>query len=161
MAGELMATFIAYIWRLIVILAGFGAASLAAATFFVIAGIMPLGNGADPAAFETVFDLAASALLLAVAVASFASLLLAAPVFILAILAEYFKWNGFLFHGVSGAVFGFAATGIWNGSRTVEGESHLVMVGAAAGIIGATVYWLIAGRNAGKLFERIIAERAQ
>jgi hypothetical protein len=156
-----LTTFLAYIWRLIVILAGFSAASLSAAAFFVIVGVMPLGNGADTAAFETVFDLAISALLLAAAVASFASLLLAAPVFILAILAEYFKWNGFLFHGVAGAIFGFAATGVWHAGRTVEGENQLVMVGAAAGIIGASVYWLIAGRNAGKMFERILAERRQ
>ena len=31
----------------------------------------------------------------------------------------------------------------------------------AAGLAGGITYWLVAGRNAGKLFERIVAERGQ
>jgi hypothetical protein len=154
-----MSTFFAYIWRLVVVLTGFGAAAVAAALFFVVAGVLPLTNGAQPDFADTVLDLAATTLLLAMAVAAFSSMLLAIPVVILAVFAEYFKWNGFLFHGVAGGILGLATTGIWHASRTVDGESHLVLVGAAAGIVGASVYWLVAGRNAGKLFETIIASR--
>ncbi len=156
-----MTTFLAYIWRLIVISFGFIAASAAASVFFVLAGILPFGNGAASVAFEPGLDITVTALLLAVAVASFAAFLIAVPVFILAILAEYFKWNGLLLHGVAGAVLGFAATAVWHVSRSVEGENHLALAGMAAGIIGASIYWLIAGRNAGQLFDRIVALRQQ
>jgi uncharacterized protein YjeT (DUF2065 family) len=161
MAGNKMITFLAYIWRLIVIFTGFAAAAIAASLFFVIVGLLSLENGADSAAFDTVLDLAGTMLLFATAVATFSSMLLAIPVFVLAIFAEYFKWNGFLFHGAAGALLGASATGLWQMSRSAEGQSQLALVGAAAGIVGAGVYWLVAGRNAGKLFERIAADRHQ
>ena len=156
-----MTTFFRYIIRLIVILAGLTFAALAAAAFFIFAGVLPLSAAVGPNGIETVFEIASTVLLLSLVVASFSLMIIIVPALGLAVLAELFSWNGYLFYGVSGAALGFAASGIWHASRTVAGESHLVLVGAAAGIIGASVYWLIAGRNAGKLFEQILASRSQ
>lgn len=154
-----MIAFFAYIKRLIVILCGFTLASIAASVFFVVVGVMPEGGGIDGSSIEIILNFLGSVLFFTIAVAAFSSMLLMVPAFILAIMSEYFCWNGLLFHGVSGAIFGGAATGLWHMSRTVEGESHLVLVGTAAGIIGACVYWWVAGRNSGKLFAQIIASR--
>ncbi|MGL4404491.1 MAG: hypothetical protein ACRCT6_01915 [Notoacmeibacter sp.] len=154
-----MTIFLAYITRLIVIMLAFAAASIAASVFFVLVGIVPAGGGVDGDGLDALLNFASMLLLLSVAVAAFSSMLLLVPAFVLALLSEYFGWNSLLFHGVSGALLGGSATGLWQSSRTVEGEGHLVLAGTAAGIVGAAVYWLIAGRNSGLLFEKISAAR--
>jgi hypothetical protein len=88
-------------------------------------------------------------------VAAFAATIVVVPVFILAILSEVFGWRRFLTYGVAGALIGCGGVFF---APTLP-QSAAFMAGIAAGITGAWAYWLIAGRNAGKLFERILAER--
>ena len=137
----------------------FGLATLAASAFFVLVGILPAGNGVEETGAEAFWNLASIIFLMGLTVAAFSSTLLLVPVFCLALMSEYFGWNGLLFHGAAGALLGASATGLWQFGRSADGETHLVLVGAAAGIIGASIYWLIAGRNAGKLFERVLEQR--
>ena len=129
-----------------------------ASVFFVIVGVLPPGvNHADP-----FWAYATNAAIMVIFIASFAGMLTGIPFFILAIISEIQGAKRMLFHCAMGAVLGGGATLFWqlNGNQN-QNENHLVLVGAAAGIIGASIYWLIAGRNAGKLFEKIIAERNQ
>jgi hypothetical protein len=154
MASEAMATFLAYVWRLIVILAGFAAACIVAAAVFFAS----LSLTVDPTGFdgETVADVIYGVLLVVMLFAIFSGMLVALPAIVFAVLSEALGWRGFLFHGVVGAALGAGATvfGAPNDGSTV------IMAGAAAGIVGGWAYWLIAGRNAGKLFDRITAERS-
>ena len=152
-----MSAFFAYLARIIIILIGFSLATLTAALFFVAVGILPLGvNVADP-----VWDIAITALFTAIIVASFAGMLTAIPFFILAIISEVQGAKGLLFHCSMGAILGGGATLVWQFGPTNQNEGHLALVGAASGIVGAAVYWLIAGRKAGKLFEAIMVARNQ
>ena len=149
-----MNTFLAYIWRLIVILIGFAAATLAAALAYILAMQGNMAPDATMTAFERTIDFALAALI----VASFGGALIVVPVLILAILAETFSWRGLLLHASFGALLGASVMLLF--SRNIESvDMWSITVAATAGIIGASIYWLIAGRNAGKLFERVAAER--
>lgn len=156
-----MTIFLAYILRLIVVFSGFALASMSASVFFVVVGVMPMGGGVTSGELDFTLNFFSGILFFTIAVAAFSSTLVILPAFVLAVFSEYFGWNGFLFHGVAGAVLGASAAGFWHLGRTVDGESHLVVVGMAAGIVGASVYWLIAGRRSGQLFEKIMAIRAK
>jgi hypothetical protein len=153
-----MTTFLAYIWRLIVILTGFAMATISSCTVFLVAMVpAELGNAREAASWvEAAWDSAIALLYLS----ALAGLLIIAPVIILAILAEVFGWRGFLFHGAAGAIFGL---GMALFVLTFSSDPAYLTFTActAAGISGAWVYWLIAGRKAGLLFERIAAERTQ
>ena len=145
-----MTTFIAYLGRLIVISLGFSAAIIAA----LIIVSLPLWVEPDPA--ETVLlatGLALGMLFLGAHLGSSAALL----VIVVIAVSEYRGWRDWLTY----ALLGGAVTGgtmlVFSGGRDV---SDLALI-TAAGLAGGAAYWVIAGRNAGKLFERIIAERSQ
>lgn len=85
------------------------------------------------------------------------------PVAVLIVLAESFKVRSLLVHLAVGAlllVIGYYTSGFVPPSYVESIDHppplipHAVEIGAAAGIVFGFVYWLIAGRNAGRWRER-------
>jgi len=78
------------------------------------------------------------------------------PALLVIVIAEAARWRNFLFYGVGGALVGLASYYGSDISMRLENTTDVTPVGnalqlaAAAGIIGGLVYWLIAGRNAGR-----------
>ena len=131
------------VWRiLIVIPAGFLAASLAAAIVLVLAA------RGDPYPGETTGDLAGKVLLVGAIAAMFVGAVAAVPALVMIVLAEAFGWRSLILHLVISAGIGFVAflLGIGGEPPATSGELQL---GAAAGAVGGFVYWLVAGRRAG------------
>jgi hypothetical protein len=85
------------------------------------------------------------------------------PTLILAALAEGLDLRSFLFYGVCGGVIGALVYYSTDTTALVENSTDITPVrfplqlALASGIIGGLVYWLIAGRNAGrwKIFGRV------
>ena len=78
------------------------------------------------------------------------------PAALLIVIAEAARLRSFLYYGVGGALVGLAS---YYGSdisvrlentTDVAPVANALQLAAAAGIIGGLVYWLIAGRNAGR-----------
>jgi membrane protease YdiL (CAAX protease family) len=150
-----MTAFLACLMRLCMILLGFTLAVLAAGTVFTAAMASLFDPGTVTGSpVEQMLQWAGFVVL----VASFAGMIIAVPVVILAVLAEIFSWRGLLIHGVLGAILGAGACGLW-GRADDPDKAKVALAGAAAGIIGAWVYWLVAGRNAGLLVDQIAANR--
>jgi hypothetical protein len=78
------------------------------------------------------------------------------PALLAIVIAEAARWRSFLYYGVGGALVGLASYYGSDISVRLENTTDVTPVGnalqlaAAAGIIGGLVYWLIAGRNAGR-----------
>jgi homospermidine synthase len=72
------------------------------------------------------------------------------------VIGEAARLRNFLYYGVGGAVVGLASYYGTNISVRLENTTDVAPVtnalqlAAAAGIVGGLVYWLIAGRNAGR-----------
>jgi homospermidine synthase len=72
------------------------------------------------------------------------------------VIAEAARLRNFLYYGVGGALVALASYYGSDISVRLENTTDVTPVGnalqlaAAAGIIGGLVYWLIAGRNAGR-----------
>jgi hypothetical protein len=156
MAGDTMKTLFAYLWRLLVIALGFGAASLGSGLFFFLGTMLPEYRASIEGA--TQIDIVISTFFYVLIALPLFATLIGLPVLVLAALAEFFGIRGLLAHGVAGMLLGAAAT-LWLTENIDDSSLTLMGAGAAAGIVGACIYWLIAGRNAGKLFDRITAER--
>jgi hypothetical protein len=148
-------TFLAYVWRLVVIFTGLLLAALTAGVVFTFAMANLLDPGApNPDLVARVLEWAGFVFL----VATFAGVIALVPSVILAILAEAFGWRGLVFHGVAGALLGAMVTLVWGEPQSADNVLVLA-AGISAGIAGGWVYWLIAGRKAGWLFDRITEER--
>ncbi|KAB2657077.1 hypothetical protein F9K94_11875 [Brucella tritici] len=79
------------------------------------------------------------------------------PALILIILAEARGYKSSLFYCVAGALIGLAAAGAslpFSDGRSVPESSLWIAAIAGAGVVGSFVYWLLAGRNAGRLLSR-------
>lgn len=79
------------------------------------------------------------------------------PALILIILAEARGYRSSLFYCVAGAFLGLAAAGgslPFSDGRSLPESSLWIATMAGAGIVGGFVYWLLAGRNAGRLLSR-------
>jgi hypothetical protein len=78
------------------------------------------------------------------------------PTFLLVAIAEGLRLRSFLFYGVCGGLigalvyFGTDTTTITENSTDITPIRFSLQLAAAAGIIGGLVYWLVAGRNAGR-----------
>jgi hypothetical protein len=141
-----MNTFLAYLGRLFMILLGFALAVMAAGSVFTAALASMFETGAvDGDMLDQLLQWAGFTML----VASLAGSITLVPAAILAVLAELFSWRSLLLHGLLGAGLGAGAAAMW-GSASDPDWGNVVLAGAAAGIVGAGVYWLVAGRNAGK-----------
>jgi hypothetical protein len=78
------------------------------------------------------------------------------PTFLLVAIAEGLRLRSFLFYGVCGGLIGALVyfstdtTTIMENSTDIAPIRFSLQLAAAAGILGGLVYWLIAGRNAGR-----------
>jgi hypothetical protein len=136
------------LWRiLIVIPAGFIAASIAASAVIVLAaGVSP--NLGEPAA-----DFAAKLLLVGLIGAMFVGAVVAVPALVMIVLAEVFSWRSLILHLLFGAGIGFVAFLAGIGGEPPASAQEL-QLGAAAGAVGGFVYWLVSGRRAGRRLGR-------
>jgi hypothetical protein len=135
-------------FRIIVILVGFFAASLAAAVVVVGAVLFPQWSEVDLG-----IDDSTRSVIVAfgfIFVSGFALL----PAMIMALITEAFAVRSLLFYAVAGAIVGAACylslvpfdPESWSFHGVIRRELE-VMTGA--GIVAGLVYWFIAGRNAG------------
>ena len=78
------------------------------------------------------------------------------PALLVIVTAEGARMRRFLYYGIGGALVGLASYYGTNMTVRLENTTDVAPVGnalqlaAAAGIIAGLVYWLIAGRNAGR-----------
>jgi phosphotransferase system glucose/maltose/N-acetylglucosamine-specific IIC component len=78
------------------------------------------------------------------------------PALVVIIITEAARLRNFLYYGIGGALVGLASYYGTDISVRLENTTDVAPVGnalqlaAAAGIVGGIVYWLIAGRNAGR-----------
>jgi hypothetical protein len=145
-----LTTFLAYLGRLIIISFGFCAAVLVA----LIIVTLPVFAQPDP--IETILTataLAMGMIFLGGYLGSLAGLLF----LILIGVSEYRGWRDWLTYALAGGALTGGVALLFTGGKDVS----ILAILTAAGLAGGIAYWLVAGRNAGKLFERIIADRQQ
>lgn len=81
------------------------------------------------------------------------------PALILIVLGEIRGWRSSLPYCIGGLVIGLLALGtgmflVVNGQPFSGGTALMTGAFAGAGVVGGFVYWLVAGRNAGRFLER-------
>ncbi|WP_025090631.1 hypothetical protein [Brucella intermedia] len=158
-----------YIMRFVVVVFGYCCAVLAAGWFlaailFRTLGIDSFMNDFVMMAGDTDAGsfFAATSFWSTVFVSGFALAVLAGgfsflPALILIILAEARGYKSSLFYCVAGALIGLAAASAslpFSDNRSVQESSLWIAAIAGAGVVGSFVYWLLAGRNAGRLLSR-------
>jgi hypothetical protein len=145
-----MTLFFAYITRLLVILLGFSLAVLVALM------VVSLSMWMQPNPIETI--LAATALATKMAyVGAYLGGTAGLLYLLLICISEVCSLRDWLIYSLGGAVITGGTMVFFTGAHDVSDRGILTV----AGMVGGGVYWLIAGRNAGKMYERIIAERLQ
>ena len=145
--------FATYFLRLLVIGFGFCVSALVAGFAFMVAirGSRILEIGPNDSLSGHLLTL----LLFGVLIAGVAGVIVAIPAFIAILASEAFALSGLAFHLATGTAIGWLAVVVWeHGQNTTSGEPSAGLAGAAAGAIGAFVYWLIAGRRAGHWLPR-------
>lgn len=142
-----MIRLISYILRFFLIAVGFLLAVLAACAFMLmlLAGglLEPDHRNGELVAFALTLSLP-----VATAFAAYYSFLPAAA---FAVIAEVWGKRSWLFHALGG--MGVAAIALARRPEEVS-RPGIFMVVLAAGAVGGTAYWLIAGRSAGKTLDR-------
>lgn len=139
------------IGRIVIILFALGLAYMAAGIAFAIGMVAPdIGvMDYDPIERWFVFGIGFITTSIAVGIAIL-------PTFLLVAVAEGLRLRSFLFYGVCGGLigamvyFGTDTSMIMENSTDITPIRFSLQLAAAAGIIGGLVYWLIAGRNAGR-----------
>ena len=82
------------------------------------------------------------------------------PAVLLIVVAEVMRLRSLLYYAAAGAVVGLTSYFGSNVELRLENTTdvspvfHPLQLAAAAGIVGGLVYWLLAGRNAGRWRER-------
>ncbi len=140
-----------FIGRIFVILFALFFAYIAAGLAFALGMVAPdIGvMDYDPIERFFVFGIGFITTTIAVSIAIFPTLLLTG-------IAEALNLRSFLFYGVCGGLvgamvyFGTDTTSIMENSTDITPIRFSLQLAAAAGIIGGIVYWLVAGRNAGR-----------
>lgn len=145
----------ALVLRLAGITLSFVLALMAAGLFFTLA----LTGVLEPGGTETFAQYWVTIVPLAVVVTATAGSLALVPFFIIALVSEYFSLRGFVFHLAAGTVIGSVAVWMYN-QQAADPSPRAFAAGAAAGTVAGFVYWLFAGRNAGKTFSRIVNGQA-
>ena len=78
------------------------------------------------------------------------------PALVIIAIFEFWRRRDWLSYALAGGGIALAATGvplairINSGSATSIEPVHLIAIHVACGIIGASIYWLFSGRNAGR-----------
>ena len=137
--------------RIIVIVFALILAIMAAGITLAIAIVAPDWAGVDADPVERL-----SFFIVSFFATSFVGAVAILPAALLIVIAEAARLRSFLYYGVGGALVGLAS---YYGSdisvrlentTDVAPVANALQLAAAAGIIGGLVYWLIAGRNAGR-----------
>jgi phosphotransferase system glucose/maltose/N-acetylglucosamine-specific IIC component len=137
--------------RIIVIFLALIVAIVAAGIVLTIGIVAPDWAGVDSDPFERV-----SFFIVSFFATSFVGAVAMLPALVVIIISEAARLRNFLYYGVGGALVGLASYYGSDISVRLENTTDVVPVGntlqlaAAAGIVGGVVYWLIAGRNAGR-----------
>jgi phosphotransferase system glucose/maltose/N-acetylglucosamine-specific IIC component len=137
--------------RIIVIFFALMVAIVAAGIALAIGIVAPDWAGADSDPFERV-----SFFIVSFFATSFVGAVAFLPAMVVIVIAEAARLRNFLYYGVGGALVALASYYGSDISVRLENTTDVTPVGnalqlaAAAGIIGGLVYWLIAGRNAGR-----------
>lgn len=145
-----MADILRLIARMFVITLGFFAAFLAAGTAFVF-----LARLVVPEDFGRIDELELT-VTLAVGILGVSSLFARAmllPAFAAIVGFEFFKLRDWLSHALAGGLLALAAASLplaGTGAANAGNPAWDIAIRIACGIIGATLFWLIAGRNAGR-----------
>src|SRR5262249_55906012 len=143
-----------FLGRIIVIVFGLIVAIMAAGVTLAIGIIAPDWAGVDADPFERL-----SFFIVSFFATSFVGAVAILPAAVLIVVSEAARWRSFLYYGVGGALVALAS---YYGSdisvrlentTDVTPVTNVLQLAAAAGIIGGLVYWLIAGRNAGRWLE--------
>lgn len=141
----------AFLLRLAGMTLSFMTALAAAGLFFTLA----LSGILDPGSGESLSEHWFTILPLAVIVTATAGSLALVPFFVIALAAEYFSLRGMVFHLLAGTLTGALAVWMYT-QQAADPTTKAFAVGAAAGTVGGFVYWLLAGRSAGRTLGRII-----
>jgi len=137
--------------RIIMILFALILAIVAAGITLAIGIIAPDWAGIDSDPVERV-----SFFIVSFLATSFVGAVAILPAALFIVISEAARLRSFLFYGVGGALVGLAS---YYGSdisvrlentTDVPPVANALQLAAAAGIIGGLVYWLVAGRNAGR-----------
>ena len=137
--------------RIIVIVFALILAIIAAGITLAIAIVAPDWAGVDADPVERL-----SFFIVSFFATSFVGAVAILPAALLIVIAEAARLRSFLYYGIGGALVGLAS---YYGSdisvrlentTDVAPVANALQLAAAAGIIGGLVYWLIAGRNAGR-----------
>jgi hypothetical protein len=150
-----MTRLLSHIFRFVVIAIAYVLAVLAACGFalFLIWGGVTRG---EPG-LELPAGIAASLTLPIITV--FAARYAFFPMLALIVWAEVGNRRSWLFHALAGMAAGLAALVIRANDLGLANPSPGIMMGVlAAGAVGGTVYWLIAGRNSGKNLDRLAGD---
>jgi phosphotransferase system glucose/maltose/N-acetylglucosamine-specific IIC component len=137
--------------RIIVIFFALIAAIVAAGVALAIGVVAPDWAGVDSDPFERI-----SFFIVSFFATSFVGAVAFLPALVVIVIAEAARLRNFLYYGVGGALVGLASYYGSDISVRLENTTDVAPVGnalqlaAAAGIIGGLVYWVIAGRNAGR-----------
>ena len=137
--------------RIIVIFFALLLAIVAAGITLAVGIIAPDWAGADADPLERL-----SFFVVSFFATSFVGTVAFLPAILAIVIGEAARLRNFLYYGVGGAVVGLASyygTDIsvrLENTTDVAPVSNALQLAAAAGIIGGLVYWLIAGRNAGR-----------
>lgn len=137
--------------RIIVIFFALIVAIVAAGVALAIGVVAPDWAGVDSDPFERI-----SFFIVSFFATSFVGAVAFLPALVVIVIAEAARLRNFLYYGVGGALVGLASYYGSDISVRLENTTDVAPVGnalqlaAAAGIIGGLVYWLIAGRNAGR-----------
>lgn len=145
-----MTRFISHILRFCIITIAFLTAAIGASAFMILLlwGGVSHGETGDPE-FQNFVKLAAgiSTPLLAAFVGYYTFL----PTVLVALVSEILSKRSWLFHGLAGIFVALAALiQRANANHFDNPPNGIIMVIIAAGVIFGTIYWLIAGRSAGK-----------
>ena len=137
--------------RIIVILLALILAIMAAGITLAIGIITPDWAGIDSDPVERL-----SFFIVSFFATSFVGAVAILPAVLLIVISEAARLRSFLFYGIGGALVGLASYYGSDISLRLENTTDVppvanaLQLAAAAGIIGGLVYWLIAGRNAGR-----------
>ena len=137
--------------RIIVIFFALIVAIIAAGVALAVGVVAPDWAGVDSDPFERI-----SFFIVSFFATSFVGAVAFLPALVVIVIAEAVRLRNFLYYGVGGALVGLASYYGSDISVRLENTTDVAPVGnalqlaAAAGIIGGLVYWVIAGRNAGR-----------
>ncbi len=155
----------AILFRLFVMVVGYGCAALAASLFLHVVAWPAISDDMGEPPWSLMGGIFFSVPLMGILIGGFAFF----PALVVLAVAEYFRLRDWLSYAIAGGVAALGAYGIlWQGMATfqdvdmaVSGDGQLPLAaepaalawGVTAGIVGALVYWLVAGRSAGRWLE--------